>query len=310
MDPFFVARARRQRLERIHAARQARETFGWENALQSEPMQTIRRQFGNYLEVEANGRPFIIDLRDTVVGQGILYNGMWEPEKSALFARLLRPGDRVVDVGANIGYYTVLFGAAVGRSGSVLAIEPDADNVKLLKENVKLNRLGATVRVVHGGAGARKGELVLFAREGIANRGDHRTWDDGVTKGRRVRVRMVSVDDCVRSWPSVETIKMDIQGFEYFAFAGMRATLERNPAIALVSEFWPTSMRRAGSDPHAFLAALRSLGFAAWRIRDEGGLAAVDSETLVDELEPDEAWADLVFVRHAHAHERLGELLH
>ena len=272
-------------------------------------MRAIRAKFGNYLEVEADGHPFVIDLRDTVVGQGILYDGVWEPEKSELFKRLLRPGDCVIDVGANIGYYSVLFGHAVGRAGKVLAIEPDPDNAKLARENVKLNGLRATVSVLQAGAGARRGELFLYAKDGIANRGDHRTWSDGSDAARRIRVPMVAVDDLVRGWLSVQTIKMDIQGYESFALEGMRETLGRNARIALVSEFWPSSMRRAGSDPHAFLDALRSLGFCAWRIGDEGVLNVVDSETLVAELEPDEKWADMVFVRHAHAHERLGDLL-
>jgi len=309
MGLFFLRQARRQRLERIHIARDARERFGWEHALESAPMREMRARFGNYLEVEANGHPFVIDLRDTVVGQGILYDGAWEPEKTQLFAQLLRLGDRVVDVGANIGYYSVLFGHSVGEHGRVLAIEPDPDNARLARQNIGLNGLRKTVHLEQAAAGPHAGQLVLFAKAGIANRGDHRTWDDGADGERRLRVKMVAVDDCVRSWPAVQTIKMDIQGYEGHAIEGMRDTLGRNADLALVTEFWPSSMRRAGSDPQGFLAGLRALGFSAWRIGDRGELAAVDSETLVAELEPEERWADMVFVRREHARARLGKLL-
>jgi FkbM family methyltransferase len=258
--------------------------------------------------VDAQGHPFLIDLRDTVVSQAILYDGAWEPEKAELFSTLIQLGDRVVDVGANIGYYSVLFGHAVGTSGRVVGIEPDPDNARLARENVRLNGLSHTVSIVQAAAGAQRGDLVLYARSGISNRGDHRTWSDGSHEGRRVRVKMVTVDEYVRDWPSVQTIKMDIQGYEGHALGGMRSTLQQNAGIALVAEFWPSSIRRAGSEPHAFLDTLHDLGFTGWRIDDRGALAAVDTETIVAELEPDERWADMVFMRQEHAKQRLGKL--
>lgn len=300
--------ARRRRDERFDNAKRYREEFGWERAPQSEPMQRMRQRFGNYLEVVACGRPFIVDLRDTVVGPGILYYGVWEPEKSELFSRLLQPGDRVVDIGANIGYFTVMFAAAVGDAGRVLAIEPDADNVQLLRENLRINGLSARTSVVRAAAGPRAATLYLFSKGGVTNRGDHRTFGDAAVGVRRKRVRMLALDDCVRAWPSVQTIKMDIQGYEGFALQGMQTTLERNAGIALVTEFWPSEMRRAGSDPHDFLRDLSKLGFAAWRI-SAATLAPVESETLVSELEPDGASADLVFMRPRFASQRLHGLL-
>jgi FkbM family methyltransferase len=305
----LLRQARRQRLERIQTARECRERYGWERALESQPMRDMRARYGNYLQVDAKGHPFLVDLRDTVVSQAILYDGGWEPEKSELFAALIRTGDRVIDVGSNIGYYSVMFGHVVGDSGRVVGIEPDPDNARIARENVRLNRLSKTVSIVQAAAGAKPGDLLLYARSGIANRGDHRTWDDGSNEGRRVRVKMVTVDECARGWPSVQAIKMDIQGYEGHALAGMLDTLQRNPDVALVTEFWPSSMRRAGTEPHAFLDELRSLGFAGWRIDERGALAAVDTETIVAELEPDERWADMVFVRREHTHRRLGKLL-
>lgn len=304
----MLRKARRQRLERIQTARQCRERYGWEHALESEPMRAMRARYGNYLQVDASGRPFLIDLRDTVIGQAILYDGVWEPEKSQLFNVLIRPGDRVVDVGANIGYYSVVFGSLAGARGRVLCIEPDPDNARLARRNVRLNRLAKTVSIVQAAAGAKKGTLGLYPRAGIANRGDHRTWSDG-EQGRGVVVKMVAVDDCVRDWPSVQTIKMDIQGYESHALAGMRHTLADNHEIVLVTEFWPSSIRRAGGEPRGFLNNLHGLGFCGWRIGDRGALTAIDTETIIAELEPQERWADIVFVRPEHAHQRLGMLL-
>jgi FkbM family methyltransferase len=301
--------ARRRRDERFDNAKRYREEFGWEDAPQSEPMRRMRERFGNYLEVVACGRPFIVDLRDTVVGPGILYYGVWEPEKSELFKRLLKSGDRVVDIGANIGYFSVIFAAAVGVAGQVLAIEPDPDNVRLLRENLRMNGLAARTSVVRAAAGPRADWLYLYAKAGVTNRGDHRTFGDGIMGARRRRVRMVAVDECVRDWPSVQTIKMDIQGYECFALQGMQRTLERNADIALVAEFWPSEMRRAGSDPHDFLSGLSRLGFSAWRISGASKLAPLESETLVSELEPEGASADLVFMRARFASQRLGGLL-
>lgn len=308
MSLLFRLQARYMRGVRISAANRLRERLGWERAPHSDLMRQLRRMFGNYIETQACGRPFIVDLRDTVIGPAILYYKVWEPEKTELFARLLRTGDRIVDVGANIGYFSVLFAAAVGPTGKVVAIEPDRDNCKLLAANLRINGLAGIVQIVRAAAGASEGEHFIEVKAGVANRGDHRTFSSGEPNGKRVRIPMVTVDDCTSGWASVRLIKMDIQGFEYFALQGMRQTLQRNHDVALVTEFWPSEMRRAGSDPDMFLAELGALGFSAWRFALSSGLTRTDVAGLVADLEPQGQSADLVFMRDDAARSSLAGL--
>ncbi|HXW51150.1 MAG TPA: FkbM family methyltransferase [Candidatus Acidoferrales bacterium] len=292
-------RARFLRGTRTKTANRLREQLGWEQAPFSEEMRKMRRRFGDYLETRACGRPFIVDLRDTIIGPAILYYNVWEPEKTEFFRRLLRPGDRVVDIGANIGYFTVLFASAVAPDGKVLAIEPDADNLRLLEENVRINGLSATVQVAAAAAGERSGEHYILAGTGVANRGDHRTFGDAPGGGARRAIAMVMVDDLVAAWPSIALIKMDVQGFEYFALQGMLATLRRCQNIALVTEFWPSEMRRAQSDPERFIAELAALGMEAWTFERSGRLEKADALALARDLEPKGGSADLLFQRPA-----------
>ena len=99
------------------------------------------------------------------------YNKQYEPEETQFFIDNLKEGMRVVDVGANIGYYTTLFSRLVGTTGSVIAFEPDPTNFSLLEKNCKAN----------GCRNVRLEQLALSDKNGVAqlhlsevNRGDHR----------------------------------------------------------------------------------------------------------------------------------------
>ena len=79
--------------------------------------------------------------QDQFVSRRIREHGVWEPYETSLVLRLLQPGDVFVDVGANIGYFSVLAASLVGDAGKVFAFEPDPDNFQLLCANAELNGL-------------------------------------------------------------------------------------------------------------------------------------------------------------------------
>ena len=81
------------------------------------------------------------DLADASVGKPILHNRTYEPHVTAFMRRQLKPGMNVIDVGANIGYFTVLASKLVGDTGSVLAFEPNSENARLILLDVELNNL-------------------------------------------------------------------------------------------------------------------------------------------------------------------------
>jgi FkbM family methyltransferase len=141
----------------------------------------------------------------------------------------------------------------------VFAFEPEPDNFALLKRNVERNGY-CNVILLQKAASDFSGKTHLY-RAGD-NSGDHRIYSsDG---GRpSVEVETARVDDLL-SDPRLQLalVKMDIQGAEGLALAGMTGVLARSSRVKLVCEFWPWGLRRAGTDPAAFLRSLREMRFA------------------------------------------------
>jgi FkbM family methyltransferase len=101
-----------------------------------------------------------VDITD-FIGARIYHFGVWEPHLSALISARLRPGDVFCDVGANIGYYTLLASPIVGKTGKVVAVEPSPDAVEALNQNIALNN-AINVRVVRAAMSDRPGLISLY----------------------------------------------------------------------------------------------------------------------------------------------------
>ncbi|NJK59894.1 MAG: FkbM family methyltransferase [Oscillatoriales cyanobacterium SM2_1_8] len=108
--------------------------------------------------------------------QALAHNQPYEPATSFLFCRYLRPGDRAVDVGAHVGYYTLLAASLVGATGQVLACELALPNFQRLSYHLQINNL-TNVQPVWGAIGDRTGEVSFFVN--ADNDGGHALWDVG-----------------------------------------------------------------------------------------------------------------------------------
>ena len=97
----------------------------------------ITYQVHGYIVVD--GLTMYLNPRDRVITPSMLAYGTWEPVETSLLLDNLRPGDTVIDVGANVGYYTLLAARKVGPRGKVVAFEPDPESFSFLKRNVKAN---------------------------------------------------------------------------------------------------------------------------------------------------------------------------
>jgi FkbM family methyltransferase len=136
-----------------------------------------------------------------------------------LIRSLVKPADTVVDVGANIGYYALLFAKSIGKNGRIIAFEPEPDNLVELRLNVDRNGLRNTE--IHPFAvGARAG-TVAFAR-GI-NGGVRAS--DGPETDAAIQVPMVALDDVLAG--PVNVIKIDVEGYEGEVLRGARKAIER-----------------------------------------------------------------------------------
>ena len=247
----------------------------------------LRRQF---LTARAEGSRFRVKTED-VVGRHIYKYGRHEPAMTAYLRRTIEPqdGDLLIDVGANIGWYTLLFAQlARGTDARVLAFEPAPDNLDLLRQNLALNP-AANVDVFGLGLAdtADGAELHLF---GDSNRGRHSVLP--INDHAAVQIPTARLDDVIgeaglgNATPRV--IKIDIEGFELVALRGAPETLARCPLV--VTEFSPAYMRQGGLEPADMLNLLAQAGLAPSIL--DGGEAITTSvaQLLADDRQRDVIW--------------------
>jgi FkbM family methyltransferase len=216
--------------------------------------------------VDLDGLRLELDPHGGVITRTLLDSGTWERFETEVFLGELRPGDTVVDVGANVGYYTLLGARRVGATGRVFAFEPDPGNFALLGRNVGRNRLGNVV-IEPKAVSDRGGRAALF-RSGD-NAGDHRLYDS--KDGRAsVAVETVALDEYFAvGLERIDLIKIDIQGAEASALAGMRELIRRNRHARILLEFWPIGLVRCGAKPRDLLDELRRADYVLFNLDDD-----------------------------------------
>src|SRR3972149_4029388 len=214
--------------------------------------------------VDVEGSKMYVDSRDTGVAPFLLEWGVYEKYETALFKRLVKKGMVVVDIGANIGYYTLLAAHLVGDAGKVFAFEPDPYNFSLLCKNIEVNGY-RNVIPVRKAVFSKSGKMELFLDK--SNLGGHSLSEANVDTGASITVEVTSLDDYFRNTDyKIDVIKMDVQGLEMEVLEGMTNTLNQNDALKIITEFWPLGLRNSGSSPKGFLNKLIECGFALYQI--------------------------------------------
>ena len=175
-----------------------------------------------------------------------ILNGTYEREQTLLFEQLLRPGGVVLDVGANVGYYTLLASVLVGDGGVVHAFEPEPRNAEFLRHHLRVNGVrNVTVQQAAVSDRAGTARFEFGSGSGTGHLGESGT----------LEVRTLRLDDYCAEHGLVPTaIKIDVEGAEMSVLFGARDTLARHrPTIFLSTH---------GAEVHAAsLGFLRGLGY-------------------------------------------------
>ena len=187
--------------------------------------------------------------------------GTYEPFETRIFQSLLRPGMVVADIGANIGYYSLISAKAVGDSGRVFAFEPDPRNYDLLLRSIQAN--GYTNVVPRKMAlSDKKGSITLYADS--LNAGNSSLGQSNIQReGGSYEVETDTLDSFILAegkGRKIDLIKMDVQGAEGMVLEGARGLLT-NGSLALMMEFEPDKLQALSADPAELLRRLRGFGF-------------------------------------------------
>ncbi len=151
--------------------------------------------------------------------------GTWEPEVLRAVTATVNPGMTVIDIGAHIGYYTLLFAKCVGPDGRVAAFEPLPVNFELLKKNIQLNEL-TYVQAFSQAVFSRNEEIILTVPDDLPHSGDASAYHGG--GGKQFRVPAIALDTfCDSASLRPDILKLDVEGAEYDVLIGAERTIDR-----------------------------------------------------------------------------------
>jgi FkbM family methyltransferase len=231
------------------------------------------------------GAKVLVDTNDTGLTPWLLLDGLWETHVTGWLERTLRPGQVFVDIGANVGYFTLLGARLVGEHGRVVAVEAHPRLAELLQRNVVMNGMYPYVKTWHRAAWSEATTLKFHLRLHYAGNSSvgspGQEWLDSFgDQEETVEVQAVALDDLLEDLPRVDVMKVDVEGAEVRVFTGLERTLRANPAIIIMFEWSPGQLAGVGDTPEALLDLLTDHGFA-YRLM-ENDLAAIERAQLLD----------------------------
>lgn len=236
--------------------------------------------------VIVDGNRMILDEGDSM---RLSILGIYEPLAVKHFQERIKPGDIVLDIGAHIGYYTLMAAKRVGNSGKVYAFEPNMDNSALLTKNLKLNKYKNVVLINKAIAQSSKKAKLFLSR---VSTGMHSLIDIDNDSENTTLIDTVSLDKFFgKNPPPISVIKMDIEGGEYSALEGMTRLLGKSKHMSIFTEFSPYSIKKAKKSPRGFLNLLGNYGFKLYSIDEsKNQIIPIKVKTFLSSCPVDRDW--------------------
>jgi FkbM family methyltransferase len=221
---------------------------------------------GEVTEVGVREARMFVDPHDGGVGYQLVIGRGYETLTSELFERELAPGMVVVDLGANIGYYSLLAAARIGAEGQVFAFEPAPENIALFERSIAANRF-EQVTLVPKACSDVTGPVQLHLSQ--AGKGLHTIGTPG-DGWAAIEVECVRLDDFfVGAELEIDLMKIDIEGAEMRALDGMQRILAGSRKLRILTEVNPTALSANATDAEAYIRRLMGQGFEINAVVDE-----------------------------------------
>jgi FkbM family methyltransferase len=218
---------------------------------------------GNLVLIETDGHAMYIYNRPHFIG--VHLSQPYESYTSQLFKDAVKPGATVLDIGANIGYFTLAAARRAGADGKVYAFEPGPDNFRLLVRNIELNEF-ANVTAIPKAVGNESKTVTLTLAE---DSDQHSLFAPPmVASTGTIPVECVALDDFLQGL-APDVIKLDVEGNELPALDGMRKTLAKSKSLVMFVELNPVCLRQAGAQAEDLIFRLRDLDFELHVINEE-----------------------------------------
>lgn len=217
-------------------------------------------------DVFAGKRTMWLDLTDAFVSNSCLHDS-YEPLETAFVKAILRKGDIFLDIGANIGWFTLLATTLIGNTGQVHAFEPRKPTVDYLRRSIALNELDSIVTIHEVGLDLEERDHCLAWERGTPNPGHSALYEGAAgDKLETMAIHVTTLDKI--DLPKVDFIKIDVEGAEMNVFLGGAETITAHRPVIL-SELYPEQLKCVSrATPNELLQHFRSMNYRAFIIDD------------------------------------------
>jgi FkbM family methyltransferase len=220
------------------------------------------------------------------IADNISHNQLYESDESIFLMHALNGGDCFVDVGANIGYFTIIASRLVGEYGSVYAFEPEQSNYERLLHNISLNKC-ANVNFYDCAVGADDRTVDLFVNSD--NDGGHALWNPGehsynIQSRSRIilqptrQIMLDTIFNTANPATKITVLKIDTEGYEHQVMIGALDTVLQHRVPFVMAEINRLGLRKSGSSETVFRSYMHNMGYIAYvaeSIHEQGGRAYV-----------------------------------
>lgn len=220
--------------------------------------------------VFVQGNLIYINPKERGVGLRLLKKGVYEEYATEVFKKTVKRGMVVVDVGAHIGYYSLIAANLLGPEGKVYSFEPYPPSYKLLIKNIHANKY-RNVIPLQKALSNKEGKAILFLDQKVSGNNSLSMYNvTGLANSIEVEVTTLDTyfEEVVRNF-EVDFVKIDTQGAEGLVIQGMTKIIEKNDNLKMMIEFWPFGLANMSSDPPELLNELDQYGFKLQRINEQ-----------------------------------------
>jgi FkbM family methyltransferase len=239
-------------------------------------------------------------INNDLISECIKNHNIWEPEVTNYLIKNVKPNQTIIELGANIGYYTILLAQLVSPGGRVYSYEANDEVYDFTKFSLRMNGLSDVVAMQNTGILDKAREVTLhytrlnnhsFYETNIGEAhitiDPHARGDDLVKK-----VKAISLDENLPNLKNVDFLRMDIEGSELLAIQGAKRIIESSPNLKIVMEWAPGMLKNFGNVSD-FINEMYSYGFRFYEIRKNGDLGKEKSKAKLLENK----MANLVLIR-------------
>jgi FkbM family methyltransferase len=234
-----------------------------------------------------SGNLITFDPKDSVISQILFLKGAWEAHITKLFPCIVKPGDKVLCVGAHIGYHAVELAKLIGPEGSLYAIEASPLNFNYLSKNISLNQIN-NAQLFNNAAFSKEIELSFVTYLGTgANTGHSHVLSDNNNQDKEqesiiTKVKGVRIDTLLplEKVEKIRLIQMDIEGCEIEAIKGAEELIKRSDDLVVIQEWCPKMMEQFSS-VEEYLRFWKDLGYSFGNITERKGIQAISEGELL-----------------------------